>query len=134
MIYEGTISYLSIDDNGEDKSIRERYIISSAELFSDAEASLYNIQRGRDMDVIALKRSLVKEIANTRSCEDDKVWMAELADTFTGDDGEEKINIYKIILYAKSFDSAKSFISEYMEQGYSMELTSLKRTKFVDVL
>lgn len=134
MIFEGTITYLTIDDNGDDKAIKERYIIENAEMFSDAESMLYDLQKGRDMDVVAIKRSAIKEIANKRNFAEEKVWIAEIADTFTDEDGEEKLIVYKIALYAKNFDGAKNFMGEYMTQGYSMDLVSLKMTKFVDVL
>lgn len=91
MIYEGTIQYIAIDSNGNDKSTKANYIIENAELFAQVESKLYEEFKGyTDIDVVAVKRSKIKEIINTRQNDDDLIWMAELQDTFVGDDGKEK--------------------------------------------
>lgn len=135
MIYEGTIQYIAIDENGNDKSTKENYIIENAELFAEVENRLYEEFEGyTNIDVVAVKRSRIKEIINTRQSADDLIWMAELQDTFVDDDGKEKYIKYKVVLYSKTFDTAKAFISDYIKQGYNLALVSLKLTKFEEVL
>ena len=41
---------------------------------------------------------------------------------------------YRILLFAPTFDKAKAFVTEYLAQGYDMELVSLKLTKLTDVI
>lgn len=135
MIYEGTIQYIAIDESGNDKSTKANYIIENAELFAEVENRLYEEFDGyTDIDVVAVKRSRIKEIINTRQCEDDLTWLCEIEDVFLTEDGEEKPLRYKILGYSKDFNSAKTLFGEYLKQGYSMNIISIKKTKFEDVL
>ena len=137
MIYEGTISYVGIDNRGNDKAIKENYVLQGKETFSDAEECLYKDFEEyhlTDFDVIALKRSSIKEIANERTNDNDLLWIAEMQNTFTDDNGVEKVTKYKVLFYSQTFDSAKTFISNYVKQGYDLDLVSLKLTKFKDIL
>jgi hypothetical protein len=135
MIYEGTIQFVEIDKNGNDKTTKHNFILDNIELFGEAEEMLYKYgQSLTDCEVIAIKRSKVKEIANSRGSEQDKVWLAEVEDVFLGDEGEEKSIKYKILLYAKNFDSAMKVMDQFLAQGYSMTLVTIKRTNIVDIL
>lgn len=134
MIYEGSISYIATDKDGNDKVVKERFVIENAEFFSEAEAALYATKRGRDLDVISIRRSSAKEVINDRNEDNDSVWLATVADTQLDDDGNEKEIEYMIYLYSDSFDGAMNTVFEYMKQGYGMELVTLKRTKIVDVI
>lgn len=135
MIYEGTIQFVEIDKNGNDKTMKQNFILDNIELFGEAEEMLYKYgQSLTACEVIAIKRSKVKEIANNRGSEQDKVWLAEVEDVFLSDEGEEKSIKYKILLYAKSFDSAMKVMDQFLAQGYSMTLVTIKRTNIVDIL
>lgn len=135
MIYEGTITFTKPDDKGTERTYKEQYILENQELFSQVESKLFEEFEGyKDFDVVAIKRSTIKEIANQRESNEDLLWQAELQDTFVDDDGNEKLIRYKILAFSKTFDSAKAFITEYIKQGYNLELISLKLTKFVDTL
>ena len=135
MIHEVTIAFTVAGKNGEGKTVKEQYLVDNRNLFAEVEDSIYVGFNGyKDLDVIAVKRSRIKEIINTRQSEDDLIWMAELQDTFVDDDGKEKYIKYKVVLYSKTFDTAKAFISEYIKQGYNLALVSLKLTKFEEVL
>lgn len=135
MIYEGTIQYIAIDENGNYKSAKENYIIENADLFAEVESKLYEEFKGyTNLDVVAVKRSRIKEIINTRQSEDDLIWLCEIEDVFLTEDGEEKPLRYKILGYSKDFNSAKTLFGEYLKQGYSMNIISIKKTKFEDVL
>lgn len=136
MIYEAQITYQTTNEKGLEVTKKENYVVPDAERFEQVEKWLFNrFQLTHDcLDVVAVKRSKIMEVANDRTSDDDLIWCAELQDVFHDDDGSEKTTKYKILLFAKTFDSAKAFISEYAKCGYSMELVSLKMTKFVGVL
>ena len=135
MIHEVTIAFTVAGKNGEGKTVKEQYLVDNRNLFAEVEDAMYvGFDGHKDLDVIAVKRSRIKEIINTRQSEDDLIWMAELQDTFVDDDGKEKYIKYKVVLYSKTFDTAKAFISEYIKQGYNLALVSLKLTKFEEVL
>lgn len=135
MIYEATIAVVTIDDKGNDRNVKRNYILENFETFSEVEQKLYDefgLETG--FEVCAIKISRLKEIANKRASEDDNIYVAELQAVFVDDNGVEKQLKYKIAFYSKTFDTAKSYISNYAAQGYDLELVSLKLTKFVDVL
>lgn len=132
MIYETTITYT----DGEGKSKRESYVLNAMSTFTEVEAKL-NEEFGmfENFDVTAIKRSKIAEIANTRTNEKDSLWVAELMYTFYDDTTDtEKPVKYKILFYSETFDSAKTFISNFSQQGYEMSLVSLKLTNFKDVI
>ena len=135
MIYEAQSTYQTTNDKGVEVTKKENYIVDNQELFAFVENKMFDEFGGyNNLDVVAIKRSRIKEIANIRTSDDDLIWCAELQDVFHDDDGQEKVSKYKILLFAKTFDSAKAFISEYMKQAYDMSLVSLKLTKFMDVI
>lgn len=135
MIYEGTITFIQVYDKGIDRAKKQMFVIDNAEMFFDAERILYEYADGLTAaDVVAVKRSKVKEIVNKRKTEDDLIWLTELQDVFLTDEGEEKEMRYRVLVFAKTFDDAKAIMSEYIKQGYSMEIVSIKKTKFEDVL
>lgn len=136
MIYEATTTHIIIDDKGNDKIKKERFIIDNMETFSDVEAMLFG-EYGtlREFDVPAIKRSNIKEIANKRQSDEDKIYIAEIEDVFTTDTGEEKPIKYKIAFFSSSnFDDALYFITEFLKQGFDMSLISLKQSNFIDIL
>ena len=135
MIHEATIEYVAIDENGNDRKVKENYIVDSLGCFTEVEEKLVeDFMSFTAMDVTAIKRSKVKEIANSRASDDDLIWEATVQDVFHAEDGSEKELKYKILLFSKTFDSAKAFITEYLKQGFDMSLVSLKLTKFKDVI
>ena len=131
MIYEAKISY-----ENEGKVVKEQYIIENAELFGEVEAKLYDeFGNFPNFSVVSIKtNNKIREIINQREDEEDFIWTAELQDVFHTDEGDEKHIRYKDIIFAKTFDSAKTKIVKYMQQGYDMTLVSLKLTDFKEVL
>lgn len=135
MIYEGTISYMKIDKNGNEKVIKESYIVDNVETFADAELALFEEFKSLNaIDIIAIKRSRLKEIANKRTKEDENVYVAEIADKQINDNDEEVELIYKVALFATFIDDAYAFAKEYLSQGYDMHLVGLRKTRIKDVL
>lgn len=135
MIYEGTISYMKIDKNGNEKVIKESYIVDNVETFADAELALFEEFKSLNaIDIIAIKRSRLKEIANKRTKDDENVYVAEIADKQINDNDEEVELIYKVALFAMFIDDAYAFAKEYLSQGYDMHLVGLRKTRIKDVL
>lgn len=135
MIHEVTIAFTVAGKNGEGKTVKEQYLVDNRNLFAEVEDAMYvGFDGYKDLDVIAVKRSRIKEIINTRQSEDDLIWLCEIEDVFLTEDGEEKPLRYKILGYSKDFNSAKTLFGEYLKQGYSMNIISIKKTKFEDVL
>lgn len=137
MIYEGTIRYETITKKGNTKVVRESYLIENVDTFSQAEIALttyahaLNIQ---EVDVSLLKRSKIKEIANHGGKLKSPMFVATLIDVFTDDSGNEKEINYDIAFFAPNIQEAHNFIIYYTEQGYCMEMKSLKKAKFIDVI
>lgn len=135
MIHESKIAFTRVDDNGNDKVIKERYLIAEAESFGDAEEQTYDFCEGETgLDVIDVKRSKIKEILNSRDTGDDKIFVADIADVQHNDDGEEVELVYKVALFALNVDAAYNYIKSYLEQGYNMTLVGLKKTKYNEVI
>lgn len=136
MIYEATTTHIIIDNKGNDKIKKERFIIDNMETFSEVESMLFE-EYGtlREFDVPVIRRSNIKEVANKRQAETDKIYIAEIEDVFTTDTGEEKPIKYKIVFFSSSnFDDALYFITEFLKQGFDMSLISLKQSNFIDIL
>ena len=135
MIHESKIAFTKVDDNGNDKVIKERYLIAEAESFGDAEEQTYDFCDGETgLDVIDVKRSKIKEILNSRDTGDDKIFVADIADVQHNDDGEEVEIVYKVALFAPNVDAAYNYIKSYLKQGYDMTLVGLKKTKYNEVI
>ena len=137
MLYEAKVSYKTTDEKGAEVLKKEWYVIANAECFAQVEQKMYesfNYSCFKDVDVTDIKRSRIKELANYRNGIDEKLFVAEVQDTFTTDDGVEKELKYKILFFSTNMDDAMTFINEYIKQGYDMTLVSLKETKFKDVL
>lgn len=136
MIYEATLQYTGRDNRGNEKTIREKYVLDNEDSFSTTEQHLYNEFAATydNIDVVDIKRSKIKEIANTRSNDDDLIWLAEMQDIFVDDEGNQKAIKYKIAFYSKNYDTANAFVTEYAKQGYDMAMIGLKLTNFKDVL
>lgn len=136
MIYEGTIKYETFTNNGNPKTVRESYLIEDAETFSEAENTLLGLgkESSLEIDVVSLKRSKIKEIANHGGKLKTPMFVATLIDVFTDENGKEKEISYDIAFFAPNIQEAHNFIIYYTEQGYCMEMRELKQVKYLDVL
>ena len=137
MLYEAKVSYKTMNDEGVEVLKKENYVVDNCECFAQVEEKMYeafNYDNYKDVDVTDIKRSRIKELANTRGSSEEKLFMAEVQDIFLTDEGQEKPIKYKILFFALNIENALAFINDYMEQGYDMSLVCLKETKFIDVL
>ena len=137
MIYEIQVQFTKIDKNGNDKVTKNKYIVENAVSFGDAEEMGYSHCEGETgLDVIAVKRSSIKEIINKRASDNDKIFTATIVDTCYIDGKDDPVeNKYILALYAVDINQAHSIVREYMKQGLNdMELVGLKCTKHLEVL
>lgn len=134
-MYEVKLNYVVVDEKGVDRSKTENLILEHAESFADAEQIGYDYGSGYTaLDVVAIKRSKIKEIANERTSDDEKIFLATLVDMFHNDDGSEKEMKYTIAFFSKNMASANAYINEYAKQGYNMSITKIVESNFGDVL
>lgn len=135
MFYETTANYVVIDSKGNDKVVKEKFLIQNCETFASAECMTFEYLDGQtNLDVTNIKRSNVKEVINQRSNADERIYLADVSDTQTNDEGEEVELVYKVILYAKDTNSALSEVNKYLKQGFDMAVVGLKKTKFEEIL
>lgn len=135
MIYEIQVQFSRIDNNGNYKAIKEKYIIAEAEYFGEAEAKgLSYCMNERDLEVVAIKRSKIREIINKRTSDEQNIFVAEVADVRTNEDGEETEIIYKVALFAINMDDAYTKAKEWLTQGYDMVMLGVKKVKIEDVI
>ena len=136
-MYEVKYSYTTIDNKGNDKVVKNTIICEHAASFGDSEEIAYDFANGEtDLDVIAVKRSSIKEIINRRASDNDKIFTATIVDTCYIDGKDEPVeNKYILALYAEDINQAHSIVREYMKQGLNdMELVGLKCTKYLEIL
>ena len=135
MIYESTAQFTTIDNKGNERVVKQKFVVANAETHGDAEKQTFTECDGeKNLDVVAVKRSKIKEILNNRRDSNDVLFVAEVSDKIIDDDGNEKEIIYKMLFYAANADAAYSYIKNYLAQGYNLVLVGLKQTKFVDVI
>lgn len=134
-MYEIQISYVTVDPRGNDRNTKENLILEHAESFADAEQIGYDYGSGyTGLDVVAIKRSKIKEIANERTSDDEKIFLATLVDVFLNEDGTEKEMKYTIAFFSKNMATANVYINEYAKQGYNMSITKIVESKYDAVL
>ena len=135
MIYEGTIQYITMDKNGNDKQVKESYIVDNVETFAQVEELLYReFQDLTDIDVVAIKRSNINEIIKPKTTDGESVWIADIVQMFVDENGVEKEMRYKFAFFSMFPDTAFQYVKEYLKQGYTdMELVGLKKTRFQDI-
>lgn len=137
MIYEATIKYITMDNDGNDKSKKESFVVENQNLFAEVENALHNeFEAYTDLDVVAIKRSKIKEIVNERTSDDEKIFFATIVDKFYDADKDETTETqYVVALHARDINDAHKAIDQYMKQGMEdMELVGLKCTKYLEVL
>lgn len=135
MIYESKVSFTKIDNKGNDKVVKEKYMVAEAETFGDAEKQTFEYCDGEtDLDVIDVKRSKVKEIINSRANDNDIIFIADVETKTINEEGEEIEYVYKWALFAVDFDDAYRKVNEYLKQGYDMSCVGMKKTKFIDII
>ena len=133
MLYEITTKTTRVKEDGSEKEVTERYI-TDCELFAEAEhAGMHSYaDYQQEGDVIAIKRSNVREIVNEQ---DDKAYYYKATIvTKTIDDKEnEKEQKYYVLIRADNLTEATNKANEYMKAGLDdMVLDGIVKTKIID--
>lgn len=127
MLYEVKARYTE-----GDKTVKAHYLLD-VELFGQAELKAYEqLKDKEDVDVVSIKRSTIKEVIKVDN--DLDYYVATLSDTFTDDKGKETIIRYKQLIPAANIGEAQKAITEFLEQGYDMNLDAIKLTTINAVL
>lgn len=133
MFYEGTIKVTKMDEKGNDKEVKESFIVENVELFGEVEQKLLELYNG-ECEVIAIKRANIMEIVNQTS-EDSKIFKAKLISIFVDDKGKEKENSYYVLLFAKDTEQAIAIMKNYVEAGLQdLGIKAIVETKFLEVI
>jgi len=112
----------------------ETYIIDK-EVFAEAEYEVMTLLTAyknegtvEDFEITSLKQSSVKEIIT--NYQGDYSFIASLRYMFIQDDGTEKAMKYKTLLWANNISEAMSHTRELTQQGYDMQIDSLKEVNY----
>lgn len=133
MFYEGTIKVTKMDEKGNDKEVKESFIVENVELFGEVEQKLLGLYNG-ECEVIAIKRANIMEIVNHPS-EDSKIFKAKLISIFVDDKGKEKETSYYVLLFAKDTEQAIAIMKMYVESGLQdLGIKAIVETKFLEVI
>lgn len=135
MYYEITTRVSRPTDGGEEREVTERYI-TDCDTFEEAEKKGMETyaHQGLHGDVVAVRRSNVREIANERDNRE-HYFKATIIDTFTTDGGKEKELRYYVLIRADDLAEATDKANEYMRQGLQdMRLDGMVKTRLLELL
>lgn len=112
----------------------ETYILDQ-EVFANAEYAVMRLLSDHrnegtidDFEIQGLKISTVKEVIT--QFQGEYSFIASLRDTMLMDDGSEKTIKYKVLLWADSITEAMNHAREIVQQGYDMQIDSLKEVNY----
>lgn len=133
-MHEVTLKRTIVDNKGCDKEVKENYLVENKVFCAEAEATMLEYWNA-ECKVTSVRQSKIVEFVNNREDDEQQIYLAEVESIFVGDDGEEKATRYVVGLFSTSVEDATAKMREYMKQGIQdMKLTSVKRTKFVELL
>lgn len=133
MLYEITTKVKKTQEDGSEKEVTERYI-TDCELFAEAEhAGMHSYaDYQQEGDVIAIKRSNVREIVN-ESDDKEHYYKATIVTKTIDENMNEKEQKYYVLIKADNLTEANSKANEYMRAGLDdMVLDGLVKTKIID--
>lgn len=132
MLYEITTKVKKLQEDGSEKDVAERYI-TDCELFAEAEhAGMHSYaDYQQEGDVVAIKRSNVREIVN-ESDDKDYFYKATIVSKYVDDNANEKEQKYYVLIRADSLIEATNKANEYIAQGLDdMTLDGMTKTKII---
>jgi hypothetical protein len=133
MYFEVQMSITTTDDRGKIKEVQENYMVDGCEFFAQAEQAIMQHYNG-DCDVLAIKKSKVREFINDRKSEEEDIYVTTITMTYEMNGKTTKMK-YKVALYATSIQEATQRTQHYMAQGLDdMVCEEMKKTDFIDVL
>lgn len=134
MIHEVTLKRVVVDSKGNDKEIKENYLVENKVFCAEAEATMLEYWNA-ECEVTSVRQSKIVEFVNKRDNDGQEIYLSEVESIFVDEDGEEKSTKYVVGLFATSVEEATNMMKEYMRQGIQdMRLVSVKRTKIADLL
>ncbi|MGN0929865.1 MAG: DUF4494 family protein [Alphaproteobacteria bacterium] len=135
--YEVKLEYVIQDKGGNDKKVKETFLVENMASFGNAETAVLNYWNC-ECDILAVSLSKVMEVLNyptSEEKEESKIFKVVLIQTFTDDNGEEKDSKYTVALWAKDLESAMLNVKEYIKQGYGdMSIHSITKSKIREII
>lgn len=138
MRYEVKLKRITTDAKGNDKEVKEAYLVENAESFGDAELQAQQYWNG-ECDVVAVSLSKVMEVVNYPTQEEKEalhVFKAVIVSTFVDENsGEERETRYPVLLWADSVEKAMVMVKEYLRAGLDdLTCVGITKTKIVDII
>lgn len=133
MYYEVTLKVTKQDNKGNDKEVKENFLVENAELWQEVENRALELYNG-ECDIVAMKRSSVIEVVNEKK-EDTPIFKAKLISTYVDDKGKEKENSWVVALFAVDMNEANKKMQEYIKQGMEdLTLREIKQTNLLEII
>lgn len=133
MYYEVTLKVTKQDNKGNDKEVKENFLIENAELWQEVENRALELYNG-EADIVAMKRSSVIEVVNEKK-EDTPIFKAKLISTYVDEKGEEKEKSWTVALFAADMNEANKKMQEYIKQGMEdLTLREIKQTNLLEII
>jgi hypothetical protein len=134
MLYEISSRRTVIDRKGFDKSVTEHFLVDRAEFFADAEQAGIELYNGEN-DIVAIKRSNLKEFVNKRRDDDEQIFIATIELISSDGNGNESKTKFDVALFAYRVDNAMTLILDYMKGiAEDHSLVGVKKSKFLDLI
>lgn len=133
MYYEVTLKVTKQDNKGNDKEVKENFLVENAELWQEVENRALELYNG-ECDIVAMKRSSVIEVVNEKK-EDTPIFKAKLISTYVDDKGKEKEKSWVVALFAADMNEANKKMQEYIKQGMEdLTLREIKQTNLLEII
>lgn len=133
MLYEVSSKRVVIDKKGNDKIAIEHFIVDNATLFGEAETAVL-MQYNLENDVVAVKRSNIEAVINTREDDEQKLYIATIEKTMF-EDVKEIVTREKVAMFAMNIEDATERAKEYMSTDMAdCVLVGVKKSKFADLV
>lgn len=133
MYYEVTLKVTKQDNKGNDKEVKENFLIENAELWQEVENRALELYNG-EADIVAMKRSSVIEVVNEKK-EDTPIFKAKLISTYVDEKGKEKEKSWTVALFAADMNEANKKMQEYIKQGMEdLTLRKIKQTNLLEII
>ena len=134
MFYEVTCTRTQINERGNDKEVKERFIVENAVFFAEAECKVLDYYNSQ-CEVVAIKQSNIKEFVNEDNGENNEIYLSTIVTLFVDDNGNEKEQKYVVGVFANSIEDATNKTNYYMKQGLDdFFLVGVKKTNFETIL
>lgn len=133
MYYEVTLKVTKLDNKGNDKEVKESFLVENAELWQEVENRALELYNG-ECDIVAMKRSSVIEVVNEKK-EDTPIFKAKLISTYVDEKGKEKEKSWIVALFAADMNEANKKMQEYIKQGMEgLTLREIKQTNLLEII